>query len=93
MEVQEKIENTVFDVLFSAYINNEIAGLQAVSFDDISEIDEKFEAFEKKLMMNYDACETLYDIKSEYTYLCEKRGFISGLKLGVSLLKVAEVKA
>ena len=40
MEVQEKIENTVFDVLFSAYINNEIAGLQAVSFDDISEIDE-----------------------------------------------------
>lgn len=93
MTVQEKIENTVFDALFSAYVNNGIAGLQAVNYDDTRELDEKLEAFEKRLMMSYEACEALYDIKSEYTYLCEKRGFISGLKLGVSLLKVAEVRA
>ena len=93
MAVQEKIENTIFDTLFNAYLNNEIAGLQAVSFDDAKEIDAQFEAFEEKLMMNLDAINTLFDLKTEYGALCEKKGFISGVKLGALLLKEMTVSA
>ena len=91
MAVQEKIENTVFDTLFNAYLDDEIAELKPVWYDDTKELDERLEAFEKKFSMDYSTSEELYSLMREYSYLCEKRGFISGLILGVSLLKVAEV--
>lgn len=92
MAKQENFETAIFNVLFNAYLNNEIAGLKAVGFDDSKEIDAAFEAFEERLKMSISEINELFDLKTEYGALCEKTGFICGVKLGASLLKEMEVK-
>lgn len=80
-------DNKILDVLFDTYTSDMFPKLKSVHYDDVEEIDKKIEAFEQRVMLNYEEKKELYGYIMEYGNICEKRGFICGMKLGTALMK------
>lgn len=76
--------NTVWEALWGAYVDNQIDGVQALMPHDLDEPNEKLDEFIKNLGLSEHA-EELKWIINDYTHLCERCGFMSGLKVGLMI--------
>lgn len=83
-------ENKVFNVLFQDYLSDTFDGLNPIGLDETEEIDTKFESLTDSFKISFEEGEELFDLMMERSRLCEKRGFICGIKLGAALMKEME---
>lgn len=79
--------DSVISAIYTAYIEDGIKGIKAISIYDLKETYTKLKKFERDYRLSScDRSELEADIICEFASQFEKRGFTDGIKVAVQLL-------
>lgn len=76
----------VLNAIFGSYVDDVFTNFQATTFSDLKNEMESLEGFEEAHGFTVDEQNDLRDIVFDMTYICERKSFINGLKLGTRMV-------
>lgn len=80
------IHNQIMDVLFSAYVQNDFDGCEALSVEETDKADAAIEQILTASNATDDQRRDIFNYIAEEIYIAEQKGFQNGVALGARLI-------